>query len=519
MAKRKRMDQIKAIIQTYVVCKSIKQTARQLNVSKNTVRTYVRRAQAHHQDLTQVLALDESAFHKLFIHHTGDDESSRQVDFMSRTGYFFQELKRVGVTRQLLWQEYREEYPHGYGYSQFCEHLRRAALRKDLTLSLEHQPGEVLMLDFAGKKMHWVDPYSGEVHASEVLIGVLPFSQYSFCIALPSQGMEDFVYGIFQCLAFLGALPQVILSDNLKAYVTRPDRYTPTFTQLCEQLAAHYQVELRATRPGKPKDKASVENAVQQVYRRIYGPLRNQVFHSLESLNEAISKELMRHNQKSYQKLPGNRQASFERDERPAMRDLPADHFEIKKITRAKVQRNYHVFLGEEKNYYSVPYPYVGEQAEVVYTRRIVEVYIKHERVATHQRLFLGGNEYRHQTDPQHMPRNHQEWKEAQGYDGAYFLAQAARIGPATEWAVQQVLLGRIHEAQTYNSCKGILALAKKYSPLRMERAAERCRAVEKVTYVMLKRILEHNLDQSEQSTEQRSLGLHQNVRGAEYYQ
>jgi len=519
MAKRKRMDQIKAILQTYAVCGSIKQTARQFRVSMNTVRTYIRRAQAHHQDLTQVLALDEPAFNALFTHFTTDVAPSREEYFRSRTAYFFQELKRVGVTRQLLWQEYRREYPNGYGYSQFCEHLRRAAVRKDLTLSLEHQPGEVLMLDFAGKKMHWVDPHSGEVHASEVLIGVLPFSQYSFCVALPSQGMEDFVHGICECLGFLGALPQIILSDNLKAYVTKPDRYMPTFTQLCEQLAAHYQVELRAARPGKPKDKASVENAVQQVYRRIDGPLRNQVFHSLEALNQAITKELIRHNQQPYQKRAGNRQSSFEGDERPAMRNLPADHFEIKKITRAKVQRNYHIFLGEEKNYYSVPYAYVGHQAEVVYTRRIVEKYIKHERVATHQRLFLRGNEYRHQTDPEHMPRNHQEWREAQGYDGAYFLAQAARIGPATEWAVRQVLLGRIHEAQTYNSCKGILALAKKYSPQRMERAAERCRAVEKATYAMLKRILEHNLDQVGRSTQQHSLGVHQNVRGAEYYQ
>jgi hypothetical protein len=201
------------------------------------------------------------------------------------------------------------------------------------------------------------------------------------------------------------------------------------------------------------------------------------------------------------------------------MRELPPDLFEIKKITRAKVQRNYHVFLGEEKNFYSVPYRYAGKQAEVVYTRKVVEVYIDQKRVATHERLSLTGLEYRYQTRTEHMPKNHQEWKEAQGYDAAYFLEQAARIGPATKWAIQQVLLGRIHEPQSYKSCKGILRLAERYDPERLERAAKRCQDVGKATYTMLKRILRLKLDQTEEQDIQLSLGLHENIRGAEHYQ
>lgn len=519
MAKRKRMDQVKIILQTYLACGSIKQTARRLHISKNTVRSYVRQTKARYTDLSQALDLDDDAFAALFDATTARSLSCRSTDFAARLDYFFTELKRVGVTRQLLWEEYRQQRPDGYGYSQFCERLSRAAVRKDLTLALEHQPGEVLMLDFAGKQMHWVDEYSGEVYACEVLIGVLPFSQYSFCIALPSQSIEDFVYGICQCLLFFGVLPRIILSDNLKSYVTRPDRYVPTFTQLCEQLAAHYELALQAARVGRPKDKASVENAVQQVYRRIYAPLRNQVFHSLEALNQAIKIELIRHNQTPYQKRSGSRQSVFEQDERPRMRPLPPDHFEIKKITSAKVQRNYHVFLGEEKNFYSVPYAYVGKRAEVIYTRHNVEVFIDQKRVATHPRLSLRGRAYRYQTRTEHMPKHHQEWKKAQGYDAAYFLEQAARIGPATQWAIQQILLSRIHEAQAYNSCKGILRLAQTHGAERVEQAASRCQAVGKANYSMFKRILRLNLDQAEPPANQPSLGSHENVRGPGYYQ
>lgn len=367
--------------------------------------------------------------------------------------------------------------------------------------------------------MEWVDPHSGEIHTCEMLVAVLPFSQYSFCIALPSQRLTDFIHGLNEALLFLGALPKVILSDNLKAYVVRPDRYEPTFTQLCEQLGAHYQIDLQAARVATPKDKASVENAVTQMYRRIYAPLRDQIFHSIEALNAGIRSQLHLHNTQPYQKKDGTRQSLFEQYELPQMRSLPADLFEVKKIAHAKVQRNYHIFLGEEKNFYSVPWQHAGKQTEVFYTGSIVEIYVEHKRVATHRRLSVYDRQYRYQTSQDHMPRHHQEWKKAQGYDAAYFLEQGRLIGPATQWTMQQVLLGRIHEPQAYNACKGILQLAKKHTPTRLEQAAKRCQAAGKATYSMLKRILQLNLDQVEEQPVQLSLGLHENIRGQENYQ
>lgn len=512
------MDQIKSILRNYLANRSIKATARQLKVSKNTVREYVRRAEAHSADLSVFLDMGEEAFRQIFHTASAKGSDKRLSVFEQQASHWLKELQGVGVTRQLLWQEYRSRHPDGYGYSQFCERLRRAAIHKELTLPLEHKPGEVLMLDFAGKHMHWVDVQSGEVHACEILIGVMPFSQYSFCIALPSQSLMDFIYGLNQCLLYLGALPEIILSDNLKAYVSRADRYEPTFTHLCEQLGAYYQIALQATRVAKPKDKASVENGVTQAYRRIYAPLRNEVFHSIEELNQGIAHQLSKHNEHPYQKRSGNRASVFKQFELPRMRSLPPDLFEAKKATGAKVQRNYHVFLGEEKNFYSVPYEYAGQQAEVFYTRHVVEVYVGQKRVATHQRLFPGGREHRYQTREEHMPKNHQEWKKAQGYDAAYFLKEASKTGPATQWAIEQILISRIHEAQAYNSCRGILRLAQEHGQERLEKAASRCQEVGKATYGMLKRILRLKLDQAEPQSEQLKLGLHDNIRGPEHY-
>ena len=519
MATLKRMDQIRAILGNYLISGKVKVTARQLKISKNTVKEYVRRAEGYSSDLSRVLALDDDALGAIIYATDSGKADQRLQVFESLLDDWFVELRKVGVTRELLWKEYRSAHPDGYGYSQFCEHLRRHVVQRDLTLALEHNPGEVMMVDFAGKKMDWVDPNSGELHTCEVLVAVLPFSQYSFCIALPSQRLADFIHGLNEALLFLGALPKVILSDNLKAYVVRPDRYEPTFTQLCEQLGAHYQVDLQAARVAKPKDKASVENAVTQVYRRVYAPLRHEVYHSIEALNAAIRSQLHLHNTTPYQKKDGTRQSLFEQFELPQMRSLPSDLFEVRKMARAKVQRNYHIFLGEEKNFYSVPWQHAGKQTEVFYTSSIVEIYVEHKRVATHRRLSVYDRQYRYQTIQDHMPRHHQEWKKAQGYDAAYFLEQGRIIGPATQWAMQQVLLGRIHEPQAYNACKGILQLAKKHTPVRLEQAAKRCQSAGKATYNMLKRILQLNLDQVDEQPVQLSFGLHENIRGPEYYQ
>jgi len=149
----------------------------------------------------------------------------------------------------------------------------------------------------------------------------------------------------------------------------------------------------------------------------------------------------------------------------------------------------------------------------------MVEIYVDQKRIATHQRLFLRGSQNRYQTREEHMPSHHLEWKKAQGYDAAYFLEQARILGPATQWAVQQVLLSRIHELQAYNSCKGILQLAKKHTPERLEQAAKRCQDFGKTTYSMLKRILQLKLDQVQEQPLQLTLGLHENIRGPEYYQ
>ncbi len=519
MGKLKRMDQVKEIIKTYVATNSLKATARQLQISKNTVKDYVRRGRLAQSDLSTLLTLSDEEF--LSVFYPDKESNERLISFNGKVAEWITELRRVGVTRHLLWEEYRKEHPTGFSYSRFCELLRNHVGRRDLTLQMNHEPGQIMQVDFAGKKLSWVDQASGEIKDCEVLVAVMPHSQHTFAIALPSQKTVDFIAGLNAALVYFGKLPQRILSDNLKAYVIRADRYEPKFNDLCVQLAAHYNIHLQATRAGKPKDKASVENMVSTVYTRIYAPLRNEIYHSEAALNAAIVQQLNKHNNLPYQKKEGTRRSIFETYALPAMRALPNQLFELKKSTMAKAQRNYHVYLGEEKNYYSLPFRYVGKKAKIIYTRKIVEIYVDNQRVALHQRLPLGANHH-YQTSISHMPQSHQEWKKSEGYDAGHFLGVGLKIGKDTHWAISQILSSKNHQSQNYKSCQGVLHLGKKYGNDRLERTAARCRQVNKVNYSMMVRILQHNLDQTDTESEQETVFtqlIHDNIRGSDAYQ
>lgn len=517
MGKPKRMDQIINILKTYKETGSIKGTARQCQVSKNTVRGYLKLAADHDADLSVVLKLPTEQLRQVLYPDKVRPMVDRKAVFDAKINGWIKELARVGVNKQLLYEEYKREHPDGYGSSQFYAHLAREIGRRDLTLALSHQPGEKLQLDFAGKTLGWVDRESGEVHQTQVLIGVMPHSQHTFAIALPSQCTVDFVHGINETLRFFGGLPKVILSDNLKAFVIKSDRYDPDFNDVMVQLANHYRLDLQAARPRKPKDKASVENAVRIAYTRLYAPLRDRTFHSLEEINSGLGEQLEEHQNRDFTQRSGTRLSCFMDNELPAMRPLPTAPFLLKKTVRAKVQRNYHVFLGERKNFYSVPFRYVGQTATVVYSRDTVEVFIGTARVATHARLHPAAR-YRYQTDTAHPPKNHAEWRKTEGYDAAYFRSWARKVGPATEWAIGQILRTKIHEAQTYQACRGTLALAKKYGDDRLENSAARCQNAGKATYRMLCNILTKGLDQQNEQSDLFTPPEHDNIRGPAAY-
>lgn len=384
-------------------------------------------------------------------------------------------------------------------------------------MHFQHQPGECMMVDFAGDLLFYIDADTGEKIACQVLICILPYSGYTYVQAMYSQKQEDFVSGLNHALYFFGGVPRNIKMDNLKSGVKKANRYDPDFTDLINSFSAHFGTNCTTTRIAKPKDKASVENAVITTYRRIYAPLRDRHFFSLAELNHAILDQLQQHHKMRFQNKPFTRHDLF-LEEKPMLAALPDKAFEKHSITQAKVQRNYHVQLGQDKHFYSVPYPLIGKTLKVIYTQDTVEIYDRLVRIAFHQRI---SRSYGYTTLKEHMPANHLHYQEQRGWDGDYFKRQSLKIGDFTHEFVSRLLLSKDFIEQTYNACLGVLRLDKKYSVGRLENACARALLSPNISYRQLESILKRGLDKAplpDRIQQQIKIPFHSNIRGKQQY-
>jgi transposase len=436
----------------------------------------------------------------------------RRVPAMPDFAYIHKELRRTGVTLLLLWVEYASDNPGGYRYSWFCELYGRWKKKLNPTMRQRHRAGEKTFVDFSGKKPHLVDPRTGELVEVELFVGVLGASNYTYAEATRSQDLESWVGAHQRMLEYFGGSSEIWIPDNLRSGVSRADRYEPGVNRTYEELAAHYGAVVIPARVRKAKDKAKVEAGVLLAQRWILAVLRNQTFFSLSGLNESIWEQLEILNGRKMQKLGASRRELFERVDRPALKPLPQEQYEIARWKQCRVSIDYHVEV--DKYYYSVSYPLIHEQVETRATESVVEVYFKGRRVASHQRL---RGDQRFSTKPEHMPRSHREHLE---WTPSRLTAWADKTGPATGRLVSEILKHRRHPEQGYRSCLGIMSLARRFDENRLEAACARAEKLGSYGYRTVKNILSSGLDRIplEQETESSPSPEHENIRGAAHY-
>lgn len=511
------MLQVRRILQLKEQGYSNRRISGILNLSRLTINEYVNRYKNSGKCITELLRLDDAMLCELakqeqVITITND----KYADLQNRLAYFAEELKKGKATRVILWEEYRQEVPDGYGRSQFCDYLSRYLESRKAVMHFEHAPAELMEFDFAGDPLSYTDPRTGEVIKCSVLVCILPCSGYMYIEALPSAQRAYLIAALGRALQYFEGVPQMVRTDNLKQVVIKANRYEPTFEEYCQQWSLHYNTTLTATRVAKPRDKASVESSVNTAYCRVYAPLRNEQFLSLDQLNNAILEKTEKLNNSKLQGKDYSRHDKFISLEQPLLKPLP-DHPFIPKSTRtAKVAQNYHVMLGEDRHFYSVPQQYIGKQVKLVYDTDNVEIYLDHQRIASYARDL---RRHGYTTLAEHMPSNHRHYLEQKGWDEEYFLKKSTAISENTVKAVREVLQHRTFIEQSYRACIGILRLADKYGKQRMEAACSRALLGHKVTYGILSNILEKGLDkQVLQASLNFSLPEHQNLRGEEAY-
>ena len=509
------MEQVKQVLQLKNDGVAIREIARRTGISRNAVKRYLLRLEPPAGDqaveLTNKELADKAYDNDVLLFTTG-----RQNELMKHFIYAEKELHKTGVNRQTLWVEYKEKHPTGYTYSRYCYHFDIYLKHTDVSMHLEYEAGDMIMIDFAGKKLSYINPDGGEVINCEVFIAILPYSGLIFCKAVHTQRTGDFINCINAMLKFYGAVPKTILCDNLKTAVKRASKYEPVFTEMCNQLSEHYQTTFSATRPYSPRDKAMVEGAVKIVYANIYAPLRNDEFLSLEELQHALQDPLSKLNNKPYKNSAYSRLYFYEQYEHKTLKSLPAEVFIHKKVLMLTVQRNYHIQLTEDHLYYSVPYGYAGKKVKVLYDNNTVEVYYDYTRIALH---FRKSTNKAYTTLTEHMPPNHLHVHQIKGWTKEGLLLQAARVGQYTRHAAEHMLDNSIYMEQNYKACFGMLMLQKKYTSQRLEAACQRASNGTRINYTMIKNILQKGLDKQPLLFNNNPLPEHDNIRGSGKYQ
>lgn len=507
------MSQIKQLIRLSLQGAGKKHIARTLGISRNTVKAYLDKIARGGWQAEELLGLDDPVLLERL--HAGDPayKNARFGGLVDRFDYYVKELTRVGVTRKLLWEEYRERHPSGYGYSQFCYHLGRYMQRRSRSMVLTHHPAEKLFIDFAGHTLPITDPRTGQITQCQVFIACLPYSDYAFVMAVKTQQLEDFIHALVCCLTALGGVPKALVPDNMKTAIIQTSRYEPHVNRALEDLANHYHTTVVPARAGRPKDKALVENQVKLIYNRVYAKLRNQVFFDLDSLNRAIAEKVSEHNQTRMQQKPYCRTECFLAEEKPLLLPLPSTRFELKYYRHYKVAQNNHIYLGQDKHYYSVPYRHIGKTVQVVYTRSLVRIYSDGTLLAAHPRDLRTG---RYSTIPEHLCSEHQHYLQR---SPEYYLGRARTGGPALYALFEAIFAQDRYPEQLYRSCDGLLALGRKTDPEVFARACGIALEHQNYSWRFIDTLVKNNMTSYQDSPDSKQLPKHGNVRGRDYYQ
>lgn len=487
---------------------SNRKVATLLGVNHKTVDGYVKKFKELSLGYPELLTLDNKDLQELFT-ETSQTEKERYEQLSSRFAHMESEMKKPGCTLQTLWKDYMDTVSDGYQYSQFTWHYRQWKKRYTSSGKLTHRAGEKLFVDFCGKKMHYVDRSTGEQIAVEVFVAVLPCSQYTYVRAVASQKREDFISCLVHCLGWLGGVPYAIVPDNLKAAVDKASKYAPILNKTFSDFGLHYGCALDPTRPYRPQDKSLVERSVTLVYQRIFYPLHKQTFFSLQELNAAIADKLEEYNDFLLSHGQGSRRSQFLDIEKEFLQPLPTRIYSLRYFKRGTVQKSSHVYLGDDKSYYSCPYRYIGKQVELQYNQSIVEIFYNQERIASHSRGARG----RYHTIGEHMPSSHQYYKNR---NMDFFEQRAQQVGQNTQ-AYIKLLIGQYPYPEVgYKQAEGILAFGKTFGKERLERACKRALGFEKASYHTLERILKNKMDMEESTLETEHITPdHNNIRGA----
>lgn len=513
MAKeRLSMKKLKEILRLKYECGlSNRKIARSIHASHSTVREYLRKAEKNGFTWPIPEEWDDHKLQKIFgaeerLKTTGQRKTLPDLMWITK------EMRRKGVTLQLLWEEYRESHPEGYGYSRFCSLYEAYQKKRDYVLRQDYKGGEKLFVDFAGQTVPIHNALTGSIREAQIFVGCLGASNYTYSEAVWTQGIKDWITCHIHAYEEMQGVAHVTIPDNLKSGVSKACRYDPDLNPTYRCMAEHYGTAIIPARAGKPKDKAKVESAVLVVERWILAALRHRKFYSLEELNQAIRELTHKLNHRPFKKLPGCRYELFKEADLPMLKHLPEKRYEYAEWKIATVHVDYHVEV--EGHRYSVPYELIGKKVDIRITYHTVEIFCMGSRIASHRKNEKKGG---FSTQEEHRPKSHREYLK---WNPERFIRWAEKIGPCCAQVIHEVMNMKQYPELGFRTCLGILRLSKSYTEARLESACKRAVCFRLFTYRSIEAILKSKKDLCPILPEPATVPLrHENVRGQSYYQ
>ena len=389
---------------------------------------------------------------------------------------------KAGVTMATIHQRLRDERGLAVSVASFRryvaanlpEEARRSQVRVLRPQAAE--PGDEAQIDY-GQLGRWIDPATGRRHVVWVFAMVLACSRLMFIRPVLKLDQQAWTGCHVAAFAFFGGVPARLVPDNLKTGVDKPDLYDPKINRSYAELAAHYGCLIDPARSKKPRDKARIERPMPYIRDSFW---RGREFTSLEQMQaEALRWCTGVAGQRSCRPLEGAAPAAvFAAVEAPALGPLPKTPFVLATWAKAKIGPDLHARVG--KVLYSIPWRHIGKTADVRVTATMVQFFIGGELVKTHPR-----KEWGKQTDFGDYPPEKIAFHMR---TPVWCRKQAAGIGPAC----QQVIAGLLADNALYRlrSAQGVIGLADKHNPSRLEAACAKAIAAGDPSYRTIKGIL-----------------------------
>ncbi len=510
------MSKIKEVLRfKYISGLSNRQIEKITGVSRNSVANYIKSYEAGDLTIEELLKLSDCKLEEV-LHPTKETSNLlvKSKIIHPDWNYIHQELKKKGMTRTLLYEEWSKQHPNSYSYSQFNRYYVKYAKTINPSMRQIHYSGDKLFIDFSGLTIPIVNAKTGEINKAQIFVSVLGASGYTFVHAVSSQNTKDFITCHVSAFSFYGGLPNILVPDNLKAAVISHIKRGVKLNESYEDMGRHYGVAIVPARPYKPQDKSKVELGVKGIQRWILMRLRNHTFFSVDELNTEIGKLLDQYNAKVIRRFGKSREVLFNELDKPLLQPLSANSYIYKEFKIITVGVDYHIEL--DGSGYSVPYTYLGKKVEVTYSATSVVIKYNGGIIAHHPKQ---SQPYHDSTLIEHMPASHQYHNEK--WNPRRILHWANSIGIHTTALMENIMKERSHPVRGYKSCMAILSFSKSYGKDALEMVSEisnelkihKVRSIESM--LKTKSYLTHYQQQSANTS---FLNEHENIRGSDYY-